>query len=277
MTGGGWARSIGGTVAVLVLVGSPPGGAAWASDGAATVESAGFDDVIEAVPGGRIDWSRLVLTVEVTSDMQVGAWKDRRIQEQDAFDRLGPIIESLAERVRITPDTLAADLLDGTGGLSRRLDQTRRDWQVVETRYHDSGAVTLVGELDLRVWLRPALASLASSAAPPPGPGDATGLVVDARALPFEPCLAPRLRTPGGEVLFGAQRLTAAAIELEAPVVYVRDPADPRVIERAGRHPILVQATSVRRGGELWVDPTAARVLEAHPDLPTIAARGRVV
>ncbi len=262
----------------LALAGPGAGTAAAAAAAAATsAADPAFGDVVEAVPDGRIDWSRLVLMVEVTSDMRVGAWKDRRVQEQDALDRLKPLIESLAERVRITPDTLAADLLAGSGDLARRLDQTRGDWQVVESRYHDSGEVTLVAELDLRAWLRPALTSLASSVAPPAGPGDATGLVIDARALPFEPCLAPRVRTPTGNVLFGAQRLTGPAIELDAPVVYVTDPADPRVIARAGSRPILLQATSVQRGGELVLDPTAAQALESHPDLPDLAARGRVV
>ncbi len=233
--------------------------------------------VVEPVPAGYIDWSRLVLVVEVSSDLRVGAWKDQRMQEQDALDRIGPQLQQLAHRVRLTPDTLAADLLAGQGDLARRLGQTIDDWQVVETRYHDSGIVSMTAELDLRTWLRPALTSLASSSQPPSGPGQATGIIVDARALPFEPCLAPRLRTPSGTVLFGAQRLSTDAVELDAPVVYVVDPADPAAVARAGDHPILVRATSVQRGGELVLDPTAAVALEHHPDLADLAARGRVV
>lgn len=234
-------------------------------------------DVIELVPDGRIDWTRVVLSVDSKSDLRVGAWMDRRVQEQDALDRLGPRVQRLAQRVRVTPDTLAADLLSGEGELPRRLLDTVDDWQVIETRYSDDGSVAMVAELDLQRWLRPALRSLAAEQAPPPGPGDATGLLIDARQLPFEPCLAPRVSAPTGTVLFGAQRLSVDAFELSAPVVYVTDPADPRAVERVGDRPLLVRATSVQGGGELVLDPATARRLEADPDLPAIAANGRVV
>lgn len=234
-------------------------------------------DLVEAVPDGRIDWTRMVLEVDASSELRIGAWKDRRIQEQDALDRLGPRVERLAQRVRLTPDTLAADLLADEGDLSRRLRDSVDDWEVVEASYHDSGLVRLTAELDLRAWLRPALASLASAEAPPTSSGQATGIVVDARALPFEPCLAPRLTAPSGAVLFGAQRLSTQAFELDTPVVYVVDPADPRAVARAGERPILVRAASVQRGGELVLDPLSARLLDQHPDTAALAAQGRVV
>ena len=235
------------------------------------------ESVVELVPDGRIDWSRMVLEVDVDSDLRVGAWMDRRVQEQDALDRLGPRVARLAQRVRVTPDTLAADLLDSEGELARRLEESIDDWQVVETRYLDSGRVELTAELDLRTWLRPALRSLASSAAVPPGPGQATGILVDARTLPFEPCMVPRIISPTGTVLFGAQRLSAAALELDLPVIYVQAPGDARAVARAGEHPILVRAVSVQGGGELVLEPLSASTLERHPDLADLAARGRVV
>ncbi|MCK6506063.1 hypothetical protein L6R53_22230 [Myxococcota bacterium] len=244
---------------------------------APTARAATQDPVVESLPDGRIDWSRLVLEAQAQSDLRVGAWMDRRVQEQDALDRLGPRVERLAQRVRVTPDTLAIDLMSADGDLPRRLEDTVDDWRVVETRYHDGGTVEMLAELDLQRWLRPALRSLAAQEAPPAGPGERTGLVVDARGLPFEPCLAPRVTGPTGTVLFGAQRLTEAAFELAAPVVYVTDPADTRAAERAGDHPHLVRAVSVVGGGELVLDPATARRLEVDPDLPTIAARGRVV
>lgn len=252
---------------------------AWAlwTGSAAVVHAAEPAPVMESLPDGRIDWSRLVLEVQAKSDMRVGAWMDRRVQEQDALDRLGPRVERLAQRVRVTPDTLAADMMAVEGELPRRLEDTVDDWRVVETRYRDGGTVEMVAELDLQRWLRPALRSLAAQDAPPDGPGEVTGLVVDARGLPFEPCLAPRITGPTGTVIFGAQRLSEAAFELTAPVVYVTDPADPRAVERAGDRPRLVRAASVVRGGELVLDPAAARALESDPDLPGIAARGRVV
>ncbi len=233
--------------------------------------------VVEALPGGSIDWSRLVLTVTVQSDQRVGAWMDRRLQEQDAMDRMGPQVQALAARVRVTPDTLAADVLAGDSELSRRVADTISSWTVVETRYHEAGAVELSAELDLRRWLRPVLVSLASTGATPVGSGQATGLLIDARGLPFEPCLVPRITTASGAVLFGAQRLSAEPLASESPVVYVTDPADEAAVRRAGERPILVRAASVVRGGELVLDPEAGRRVEDSPDLAAIAAQGRVV
>lgn len=241
---------------------------------AAEPESTG---VVEALPGGSIDWTRLVMTVTVQSDQRVGAWMDRRLQEQDAMDRLGPQVRLLADRVRVTPDTLVADVLAGEGDLARRVGDALSGWEVVEARYHEAGAVELSAELDLRRSLKPVLTSLATTEAPPKGEGEATGLLIDARGLPFEPCLVPRVITSTGTVLFGAQRLSADGIEYEAPVVYVTDPADARAVRRAGERPILVRAASVVRGGELMLDPEAGRRVEESSDLASIAAGGRVV
>ncbi|MCB9778502.1 MAG: hypothetical protein H6742_08075 [Alphaproteobacteria bacterium] len=271
------------TSAPSLAAGAPAAGAPAANAPVATGD-AGAEEldlspapVVEAVPGGHIDWTRLVLVVESESDRKVGAWMDRQIQEQDAIDRLRPAFADLARRVRVTPDTLAADLVLGEGDLSRRLAEGVQDWQVTETRYHDSGVVQLTAELDLRRWLRPALRSLSAQGPAPEGPGEATGILVDARALPFEPCVAPRITAPTGTVLIGAQRLVPAAYDEGPPVLFVSDPADLQAIERIGDRPVLVVATSVQHGGELVLDPASARTVESLPDLAALAALGRVV
>ena len=38
--------------------------------------------LLEDVPGGRIDWSGMMLVIEAESVRTMGAWKDRRVQEQ---------------------------------------------------------------------------------------------------------------------------------------------------------------------------------------------------
>ena len=124
-------------------------------------------------PGGpgTVDWTNLKLVVDSRSDRTVGAWKDRRVQEQDALDSIAPRMDSAARRIPVTADSTAGDLYSG-GELGARLEDGSRSWQVTETRYHQSGGVEMAATLDLRTWLLPALAELA---VPTPRLGTAEG------------------------------------------------------------------------------------------------------
>lgn len=233
--------------------------------------------VVETLPEGRIDWSRMVLVVAVQSDQRVGAWTDRRLQEQDAMDRLGPQVRGTAMRVRLTPDTQVTDIVGEEGPMARRISEGADAWVVTEARYREAGSVELVAELDLHRWLKPVLATLARPEPVEEGPGEFSGLLVDVRGLPFEPCLVPRVLSASGELLFGVQRLYAGVLDAGPPVVYVSDPADPRAVARAGERPLLVRAASVARGGEIQLDPEVGQRVQAAADLPSLASRGRVV
>jgi hypothetical protein len=230
--------------------------------------------VLSDLGDATVDWSRWKLVVSADSERSVGAWQDPRIREQDAVDRLGPLVEAAARRVPLTPDTTAGDLLALDNALAHRLADGLRDWTIAETRYHQGGKVGMDAELDLRVWLGAALGELADGPALP-APEGATGLLVDVRGLPFQPCAAPRLRTASGQELASAQRMGVEAARKQTAVVYVADPADEAGVLRAGDRPLLARPTRAQ-GCELTLGP-ADDSLAAHPDLPAIAAGGRVV
>ena len=234
-----------------------------------------FVPVVEDLPnGGRIDWTSLRLEVSAGSDITIGAWKDRRVQEQDALDRLSPAIAKLAARVCVTPGSTAGDLMDGSSELATRLQEALHSWKIDETRYHSKGSVELDAALDLQAWLRPALTSLATSTVPPLPADAATGLVIDTRGLPFEPCLAPTVLQPDGTAIMRAQLLGEEAANLSTPVAYVSDPADPRVWKRVGDRPYLARAATVH-SHELVLDPATAAGLP--PETAALVARGKVV
>ncbi|HCH64062.1 MAG TPA: hypothetical protein DFR83_14755, partial [Deltaproteobacteria bacterium] len=108
------------------------------SDSSAAKESAvSFEEAIRSVGPGTVDWTNLKLVVDSRSDRTVGAWKDRRVQEQDALDSIGPRMDSAARRLPVTADSTAGDLYTG-GELGARLEEGARSWQVTETRYHES-------------------------------------------------------------------------------------------------------------------------------------------
>ena len=225
------------------------------------------------IEGASIDWVRWKLVVTAESERSVGAWQDQRIREQDAVDRLGPLVAAAARHVPLTPDTNAGDLLASDTPLAHRLTDGLRDWTIAETRYREGGRVEMDAELDLRTWLGPALAELADAA--PATPDSATGLLVDVRGLPFAPCAAPRLMTASGEELTSAQKLDPEVARRQTGVVYVADPADEIGVIRAGAAPLLARPTRVQ-GCEMSLGPADAS-LALHPDFAAIAAGGRVV
>jgi hypothetical protein len=225
------------------------------------------------IDGASIDWVRWKLVVTAESERSVGAWQDQRIREQDAVDRLGPLVAAAARQVPLTPDTDAGDLLAKDTPLAHRLNDGLRDWTIAETRYREGGRVEMDAELDLRTWLGPALAEFADAA--PATPESATGLLVDVRGLPFRPCAAPRLMTASGEELTSAQKLDPDVARRQTGVVYVADPADEIGVNRAGVAPLMARPTRVQ-GCEMSLGPADAS-LALHPDLSAIAAGGRVV
>lgn len=236
------------------------------------------EPVVQRVSGGTIDWSALQLEVTVESKHARGAWQDRKLQEQDALDRLNAQITALARRVSVTPTLTAGALIDQGGELGDRLANGLRRWSVAEARYYNRGGVELVGTLDLRTWLWPALVELAEQESPLISGGDRTGMVIDARGMPLPLSLSPILLSASGEVLFDAKNFSQDAARRHAPVLYVSDPADPRAAERAGDAPLMVQAQAVEEAsGALVLSPTASAALRKSLDLPAIASRGSIV
>ena len=237
-----------------------------------------YKNAIRQVGPGEVDWTAMRLVVDSRSDRTVGAWKDRRVQEQDALDSIGPRMDAAARRVPVTADSTAGDLFGMGGEVGVRLEEGARSWQVEETRYHQGGGVEMSATIDLRTWLLPALSGLATADAPSAKvwthDGHPTGLVVDARGLPFQPSLVPTISTVDDRTVVHAQKLAPALDARAAPVVYVTDPADPRAAARAGDAPLFAQAVSAR-GAELVL--AAGSSLAEQPSLSVLVAARRIV
>ena len=98
------------------------------------------EPVVEPVGAGRINWTTMELEITSHSDRTVGAWKDVRVVEQDALDRLKPLIDDAARRVRYDPERSADDLMaaDESGAppeVARRLDDGLASWRVREKKW----------------------------------------------------------------------------------------------------------------------------------------------
>ncbi len=249
-------------------------GVAAADEPAAGLVERVFLPVVEGPESGRIDWTASELAVSALSDRSRGAWKDRRMQEQDALDSLGPRVRELASLVRVTPELRARDLLAAGDAAATRLEDDLQEWKVSETRYHAAGGVEMAAELDLQAWLRPALAARAAPQPPTGDPGDATGLLVDARAVDFELSLAPTVRTADGRDVVALALVSAEVTRSRTPVLYVTDPADPAAWKRMGDNPVLTRATDVKAGALVLPADSPAGV---DPRVAPLVAAGKVV
>lgn len=234
------------------------------------------EPVTREVPGGLVDWSAMRLEVTTSSNQSRGAWQDRRLQEQDALDQLRVRITSLAEDIPITAELTAGDVMASGGDLGERLTSGLERWSVEEARYYTRGGVELVGVLDLRVWLWPAMAELAE-AEELPAPEAASGLLVDARGLELELSMCPLLLTASGEALVEPSAYSAAAARRRAPVLFVTDPSDPKTAARLGDAPVMVRAASVDEQGALVLDLAGSARLASEAAVSALVSRGDVV
>jgi hypothetical protein len=207
--------------------------------------------------GGVIDWSAGTITVTARSQAQTGAWRDRRLQEQDALDHLQPLVTAALETVCVAKGVSGHDLLSRSGDVGAALAAGVKGWEVVETRYFEKGGVEMDARIDLAKWLGPV-----RSKAPP----TRTGVIVDARGLDVTPCAYPLLEVDG-KVLW-----SVSDDVLPLPALFVSDLQDARIAARLGEHPITVRATAAGKGS-LTIDPTSAALVDAQ----AVAARLLVV
>ena len=241
-----------------------------------------IDPVMESVEAGHINWTTMELEITSRSDRKVGAWKDVRVQEQDALDRLKPLIEDAAKRVRVFPGTRAGDHMrpgetPETIEVARRIDDGLSEWKVRETRYLSNGGVEMDGVLGLHQWLRAALLAnpyQPTDFATEDGP---TGVLIDARHLAFRPCFSPEVQDANNQPLIHPTRVNPEVLRVRAPVVYVQDPAAAQAVTRAGEQPLFITAESSTNDCVLILSPSDSQLLKASKGFAAVVASAKIV
>ena len=196
---------------------------------------------------GTVDWSAGTITVTARSTAQTGAWRDRRLQEQDALDHLQPLVTAALESLCVSKGVTGEDLLARSGEIGAALTAGTRGWEVAETRYFDKGGVEMDARIELAKWLGPVRSKT---------PVATAGLIVDARGLDVSPCAYP-LVGPAGHALW-----SVADDALSLPALYVSDPQDPRIAARVGAKAVTVRATGAGQG-TLTIDEASAATIDA--------------
>ena len=241
-----------------------------------------IDPVVESVESGQINWTTMELEITSRSDRTVGAWKDVRVQEQDALDRLKPLIEDAAKRVRVFPGTRAEEHMvpnetPETIDVARRIDDGISGWRVRETRYLSNGGVEMDGVLSLHQWLRPALLATPHTPSDLASEDGPTGVLIDARHLAFRPCLSPEVWTADETPLVHPSKVNPEVLRVRAPAVYVGDPASPQAVSRAGEHPLFITAQASTNDCVLILSPADSQLLQASKGFAAVVASAKLV
>ena len=207
----------------------------------------GAAPVTAPAASGTVDWSAGAVTVTARSQAQTGAWRDRRLQEQDALDHLQPLVTAALESLCVSKGVTGEDLLARPGEIGAALTAGVRGWEVAETRYFEKGGVEIDARIELAKWLGPVRSK---------SPVATAGLIVDARGLDVSPCAYP-LVGPAGQALW-----SVSDDALSLPALYVSDPQDPRVAARVGANAVTVRATAASEG-TFTIDAAAAATIDA--------------
>lgn len=222
--------------------------------------------------GAVVNWTRM--TVEARrSYAGSGVAGGQPATEQIVRNQVGPFIQKGAPEVRATSDITVGDLLREPE-LGRLLENRFNSWEAAESTYFASGRIELLGQLDLRAFLRPWTMQHDLQTPLSPTVSEWTGVVVDARGTGVLPAFSPQLFGHDDGVLWDG-RLWRGAASLRSPVVWVNDPAHPAV-DRAGSNPLLVRAAA-GRGADLVLDETGTAQVRAHLLGTAALGEGRVV
>ena len=232
-----------------------------------------FPDVIQPIEGATINWTKLRLEITMSSSSTVGAWHSWSSQEMEVWKTIKEQFPEVSGAVMIRPDLYARDLMSENSPRGQRTLGELEKWHVEETRYHTSGSVDIDAYLDLMPWLGPELRERAHSVPISSTEAGATGIVIDARNVPFTPALSPTISMASGTILCNAESVSISTLESGSPVQYVSDPADPKAGQRAEISPIFVLAQSGSEGTlTLKSGPW-----ETNAALASLVANGKVV
>ena len=236
-----------------------------------------LEPVLESVDEGVGDWTNLRLVVHGSAGGGAGEISNLQTAEGDARDQIAPRVARLARAVRVDRTRAVGALLDAGDAVSDRLESNLSAWEVYEARYYASGNVQLDAAISLQSWLRPALVGMAHTPERAAAVGGASGLVVDARGQTLSCALAPEFFDASGQHLYGIADMTQFTVSLHGPVVYVRDPADPVAVRRAGEAPLFVLPDRVQDSTDLVFSAEVSQAIRSAAESSEFLLRGNVV
>lgn len=213
-----------------------------------------FEPVTTDLGGGAVvNWTDVRL--EITASAERSGSEGTRALEELARRAVDLRVTDAARTVPVSPHRTLGDL-ERQPELWPSLQPRIGRWVETENRYGSSGRVEVVGALSLVELLKPVTMSVAT--ANQAKPTARSGVTLDARGKTVEPCFAPEILGPGGEVVYAGRMWLDAAVE-HAPAVWVTDAAAPEA-GRSGANPMLALVADAH-GCQLTLDARATEEL----------------
>ncbi len=237
---------------------------------------------------GSLDWTTGVLTVygEGVASAHIQSPAQRRLMGFRAAKAVAyrNLLE-LVGQVQVDAVTTVGEAMLASDSIRTRVSGLVRGARLVPESQQEKDGVYQVA---LSLQLSESFAALLPAArrSSPPAAGEAptyvppqtySGLIVDARGLPLQPSMAPRLLSAGGNELFSANGVDVAYVRRWGVVGYDRDLERARHSDRLGgpsARPLIIRA--VEASGQYRADAVisnedAVRVQMADQHAPFLA------
>lgn len=197
---------------------------------------------------GRINWTDM--RVESTSFAQTGYMSNVGYSEQEvrAMTSANQELQELIYSVQVDQQNSYKNLLQRNDEIGNYIASTVKKYDVSETVYNTDQSVEITTFLDLHTLFRPYVLEMSLVLEKVPKPKTHTGIIIDARNVSYKPMVLPCVSTTKIPNWLSVSHFSQYTASTTLPFVYATDAAHPRVANRVGRNPLIIQATSTMDG-----------------------------
>ncbi|HEX3043910.1 MAG TPA: hypothetical protein VHY08_04075 [Bacillota bacterium] len=218
-------------------------------------------EVMETVGQGQIDWERGVLQVKgsgaLSQNPGTSLAKAKLMAERAAkADAYRNGLEAL-EGVRVNSETLVKDFETESDEIRTSVQGYLKGGRFISTNYTSDGICEVMLELPLsgrsdfsrllydsvkpRITVGPTMAPVQ----PDYSSVSYTGIIIDTRGLDVKPALYPQVFDTDGFLLYGPTVVNFDLLKTKTLVAYTRSVERALVMDRVGKKPLQIKATSV--------------------------------
>lgn len=236
-----------------------------------------FPPAIEEVSdGSRINWT--TMRVEAVGRGQSGGnSQDYKNSEVQAMSIARNGVQHALFAIDIDAQTDYNTLLNRNDELKHYIESTAKHYEISDTIYHSDQSVETTAFISLHTLLRAYIIeqAMVSERIRPNKPGAPSGIIIDARAVDFDPVLFPTIKTSTDDEFLSVSGFSKYTAQTKLPFIYATSPINPVVSARVGTNPTLYIADNAIH------DTLTVHSIDHQPlsdtERQSIMANGRVV
>jgi hypothetical protein len=218
-------------------------------------------EVMETIGQGQIDWERGIIQVigsgAITQNPGTSLAKAKLMAQRAAkADAYRNGLEAL-EGVRVSSETVVRDFETESDEIRTSVQGYLKGGRFISTDYTSDGICEVVLELPLsgksdfsRLLYESVKPRITVGPTPVPVQPNRTGIsytgiIIDTRGLEVKPALYPQVFDSDGFLLYGPTVVNFDLIKTKTMVAYTRSLERAAAMDRVGRNPLRITATSV--------------------------------